>query len=271
MSDPRFHWSKLEPAQSNSVIEEKRNRLQKQAQHNLSLSADHSKRQKTNQETFKVFNPWGKGSGNPRYDNDGNVSVRFGMKTHYDIFNKYPIVTSHSGVKLSGWPLPLQNSAGDAIHSPQNTANPPEKKQVREGLLSRRHGENFVVDLKNEQQPIEKPALLNGKEAMLTTNAVQAQKHPTILKRVHNENVVGPFQNTDQPVELGKASAGTLKRELDKANTSLNYQPTKAYGYFCLKNLNSKKKLLFFCKKSPMQNLKINSQVIKSRNLVRQL
>lgn len=29
------------------------------------------------------------------------------MKTHYDIFNRIPIVTTHSGAKIGGWPLPI--------------------------------------------------------------------------------------------------------------------------------------------------------------------
>merc|ERR1712159_251861 len=82
------HWSKLEPQQSKSALDEKRNRLRLQAKENLQKSADtkHSKHWTQQQEA--IFNPWGKGYGNPKFDRSGNVDVRFGMKTHYDIFNK---------------------------------------------------------------------------------------------------------------------------------------------------------------------------------------
>jgi hypothetical protein len=237
-TDTIRHWSKLEPQNSLSVVDEKRNRLRLQAQDNLSKSAElrtqgRQGRYALKREFDNAYNPWGKGYGNPKFDREGNVDVRFGMKTHYDIFNKIPIVTTHSGMKFGGWPLPINpedqteiKSIGDGLHS-QGSGPPPTQPRKRGGLLSRRFDENFVTEKTEEQPP-----MLNGKEAkLLQENKMineQTKRHNLI--KVQNQSIVVPQTATENPQKVDKPSAGTLKRELDDANKSLNLQINDNYS-----------------------------------------
>ena len=113
-ADTYHHWSKLEPQPSSGFLEEKRNRLKLQARENLEksrvLKESKAAVAHKNRRSDQIYNPWGKGYGNPKFDGSGNVDVRFGMKTHYDIFNNIPIVTTHSGQNIGGWPLPIHQT-----------------------------------------------------------------------------------------------------------------------------------------------------------------
>jgi len=222
--DTRAHWSKLEPGASVTSVDSKRKRLQLQQQDNIRKAEDIRNHRRMRQlKEDPVYNPWGKGSGNPRFDDRGNVSVRFGMKTHYDVFNDQKIVATHSGATLGGWPLPTADSTavGDAgLHSANDYPGGHEAK--RRGLLSKRHGATFVTE------PGEtRPPLLNGKEAGIT-DAGSKPKPDSILRRqgalskLHNQALVGPLHKTDHETKVQKPSAGTLKRELENDNRILN-------------------------------------------------
>lgn len=206
-------------------MNEKRTRLQLQAKENFSRAHEEGGRQSSNKlkrkkaiEEANLYNPWGKGVGNPKYDSQGNVSVRFGMKTHYDIFNKFPIISTQSGITLSGWPLPA-SATGDGIHSDGSPS-----QTHRSGLLSRRHGQNFVTEKSSTEPP-----LLNGRETVITDGHTRPQKHQGQLTRVHNQSIVAPVHQTDNVQRVSKPSAGKLKRELDQANKSLNLQVNENY------------------------------------------
>lgn len=240
------HWSRLEPQNSVSVIDDRRQRLRLQAKDNLTKSQElRSQRPRHwRQRNDDVYNPWGKGYGNPRFDRQGNVDVRFGMKTHYDVFNRIPIVTTHSGQAIGGWPLPLnkedrtQNitrqtdlisaqSTGDGLHS-EGSGPPPTQALTRKGLLSRRHGENFITETFEAQPP-----MLNGKEAILTDRpeeSIGSKKHEAHLIKVQNQSFVVPQTKTENPHTTERPSAGALKRELDDANKNLNMKVNDVYA-----------------------------------------
>jgi len=244
---PRFHekhgtsrhWSKLEPAASKSSFETKRNRLQIQQQDNMK-QADYVRENKksprnahSKKQADPVYNPWGRGAGNPRYDDQGNVNVRFGMKTNYDIFNKNSLVTTHSGATLGGWPLPTNESGDQHLHSPHE--QPGGQSPHRKGYLARRHGETFVT----EQSQAQHHPLLNGKEAAII-DAGSRNRHPEMLKRqgalskIQGQSFAGQKVRTENPegvwegMNEGKPSAGTLKRELENDNKILNLKVNNA-------------------------------------------
>jgi len=245
---PRFHekhgtsrhWSKLEPAASKTLMETKRNRLQIQQQENQK-QADIIRENKksprlahSKKAADPVYNPWGRGSGNPRYDDQGNVNVRFGMKTHYDIFNRSPLITTHSGATLGGWPLPTNESGDQSLHSPHEQPGGPSSR--RKGFLAKRHGETFVT----EQSSINNPPLLNGKEAAITDAGSKPRseilKRQGALTKIQNQSFAGPFHKTDHPEVVNgreverhnESSAGTLKRELENDNKILNLKVNNA-------------------------------------------
>lgn len=235
-NDLSHHWSRLEPSTSKSTIDDKRNRLRLQARENMERTELQKSKNRRNKSQDAVYNPWGKGCGNPRYDDRGNVSVRFGMRTHYDVFNRIPIVSTHSGQTLGGWPLPTAQSTaastGDGLHTTNPQFSPAkEDKQIRSGLLSRRHGENFVTE-----KHTQKPPMLNGKEAILTDHPksyqeIEQQKRKTKLVKVQNQSFTMPLSTTDnQTKELQRPSAGTLKRELINDNKALNLRINENYN-----------------------------------------
>lgn len=236
---PRFHeqhgtsrhWSKLEPAGSATLVDQKRKRLQLQAAENMEQADKirHDKKSPRNYHALRqpdpTYNPWGRGAGNPRYDDRGNVNVRFGMKTQYDIFNRSPLITTHSGATLGGWPLPTNDSGDQNLHSSHEA--PGQHTARRKGFLARRHGESFVTNT------ISDPPLLNGKEAAITDAGSKPKsdvlKRQGALAKVHNQSIVGPFHKTDNTTNSQSSpSAGTLKRELENDNRILNLKVNDA-------------------------------------------
>ena len=112
------------------------------------------------------------------------------------------------------------------------SGTPSNQPTKRGGLLSRYHDQNFVTD------PIDStPPMLNGKEAKIVENhglnnktIDEPQKHQTHLVKVQNQSIVRPQVATENPSKPEKPSAGTLKRELDANNKSLNLKINENYA-----------------------------------------
>ena len=86
------HWNQLNAGPTDSQVKLNKNRLQVQQDENIKTAelkkSPRSHVVHASKKPDPVYNPWGKGSGNPRFNDKGDVDVRYGMKTHYDIFNR---------------------------------------------------------------------------------------------------------------------------------------------------------------------------------------